>query len=471
MSNSGLVTYKHIVKNKDKGRGGNSIQKIFVHHMAGQLTVKQCGSVFDKRPASAHYGVQGNNIGLYVNESDTAWHCGNYKWNQRSIGIELSNDGGAKTGWHVADSTIETAIRLIADICKRNGIKKLNYTGDMSGNLCQHRWVASTACPGSYLAKQFKRIETGVNAILEVSDEEFKKAHAFTIKAQNFMGTSADGYISGQDADLAKYFDYLVPVVESWDCSGSDFVKALQKWLKVDEDGTLGKVTNTALQKKVGADPDGYWGKLTTEAFNAYIDKYGTVSNAIAATDAVLNNTTPNSSIVDRMNAYARRIANDNNFHYVKWKDKVQATHECPICKNHKKGKYYGWNCIGFAWSIWRHGSGLKNKCNNHVISNAIAEKIANAKTDAKALEIARKYVGINDIKVIRNKGKNIPKSKWQAGDICLQFSGSKYKHTFYYMGDGKICDCSNYSDDAKDIKVRKYTNYSARVIIRYVGK
>ena len=78
MSNSSLVTYKHITSHKTKGRGGHKIEKIFVHHMAANLTVKQCGSVFDNRQASAHYGVNGSAIGQYVDESDTAWHCGNF---------------------------------------------------------------------------------------------------------------------------------------------------------------------------------------------------------------------------------------------------------------------------------------------------------------------------------------------------------------------------------------------------------
>ena len=131
MSNSGLVTYKKIVANKTTGRGGKKIDKIFLHHMAGNLTVKQCGNVFATRAASAHYGINGSQIGQFVDEKDTAWHCGNFAYNQRSIGIELANDGGASASWHVSDKTIATAIKLIADICKRNGIKKLNFTGDV----------------------------------------------------------------------------------------------------------------------------------------------------------------------------------------------------------------------------------------------------------------------------------------------------------------------------------------------------
>jgi hypothetical protein len=166
MSNSPLVTYKHLVTNSSYRRGGTKIDKIFVHHMAGNLTVKQCGHVFDTRQASAHYGINGTAIGQYVDEADTAWHCGNSKYNKRSIGIELANDGGASTHWHVSSTTIKTAIKLIADICKRNGITKLIYTGNLSGNLCMHQWVASTACPGPYLKTQFSYIAEEVNKLL-----------------------------------------------------------------------------------------------------------------------------------------------------------------------------------------------------------------------------------------------------------------------------------------------------------------
>ena len=176
MSQSSLATVhiwtNHIGYSPDgsHGRGGKKIDKIFVHHMAGILTAEQCGNVFKTRPASAHYGVDKNaRIGQYVKEEDTAWHCANKAYNQRSIGIELSNDGGASTNWHVSDKVIAKAIDLIVDICRRNGIKKLNYTGDLSGNLCMHRWTASTSCPGGYLAGKFKYIAEQVNKKLAAS--------------------------------------------------------------------------------------------------------------------------------------------------------------------------------------------------------------------------------------------------------------------------------------------------------------
>ncbi len=198
MSRSALTTYVSITKHKSAGRGSKKIDKIFVHHMAGNLTVQQCGSVFHSAQASAHYGVNGKNIGCYVDEKDTAWHCGNFSYNQRSIGIELANDRGASGNWHVSDKTIETAIALIADICKRNGIKKLNYTGDLSGNLCMHCWVSSTACPGPYLKKKFSYIAKEVNKILTgdsvpflvrvtISDLYIRKGAGTNYKAKGFI--------------------------------------------------------------------------------------------------------------------------------------------------------------------------------------------------------------------------------------------------------------------------------------------
>ena len=174
---------------------------------------------------------------------------------------------------------------------------------------------------------------------------------------------------------------------------------------------------------------------------------------------------------VDKANAWAKKIAGEK-YHYVTWKSDVTATHTCPICKGRKYDNYFGWNCIGFAFAIWHHGGGIPCNCNCHVISNQVGEQIANAKTDAEALKIAQDHIGIKDIKVIRNGGKDVPKSQWKAGDIGLMFSGKTYKHTFYIMGNGKIADSSGRGGDgSNDIAIRNDGNYTARVIIRYMGK
>ena len=171
----------------------------------------------------------------------------------------------------------------------------------------------------------------------------------------------------------------------------------------------------------------------------------------------------------DNADAWAKKISG-GKYHYVKWNSKDKKTQTCPICTGRKYDDHFGWNCIGYAWAIWRHGAGLKNACNCGVISNDVAEKVLKASSDAKALEMVQKRCGLKDIKVIRNKN-GIPKKSWKAGDICMQFNGNKYVHTFYYLGDSKVSDAGNYKDTAKQIAVRNYKNYTCKIIVRYAGK
>ena len=176
---------------------------------------------------------------------------------------------------------------------------------------------------------------------------------------------------------------------------------------------------------------------------------------------------------VDKANAWAKKIAADNSFHYVKWKSKDAKTHQCPICHNAPKGPYHGWNCIGFAFACWHHGGGLPCKCSDGVIANEIWNKILNAKTDAEALELARSHVGLKDLKVIRNKN-GIPKSQWKAGDILGAFKSGKYYHTMYYMGNGQIAESTGSSGKVPvndQIRIKSYSKKSACVIVRYTGK
>ena len=169
----------------------------------------------------------------------------------------------------------------------------------------------------------------------------------------------------------------------------------------------------------------------------------------------------------DKAVAWAKATAKDESWHYVRY-DSGKKAHECPICHNHPKGKYHGWNCIGWSYACWHHGGKLKNKCNNHVIDNATANRIL-AASAADALKIAKKHIGLDDIKVIRNSKKVVPQSQMKAGDIGLHFNGNTYTHTFFYIGNGKMIDCNSSGSDANNIKQRKAC--SAKVVIRYTGK
>ena len=68
MSNSALVKHTNISPNKTSPRN-NSIQKITIHHMAGNLSVESCGQVFQNSSAGASsnngVGTDGR-VGMYV---------------------------------------------------------------------------------------------------------------------------------------------------------------------------------------------------------------------------------------------------------------------------------------------------------------------------------------------------------------------------------------------------------------------
>ena len=164
MSNSSLVSYTKLSPNCDHPRN-HAIDKITIHHMAGDLSVETCGNLFAKPSyeASSNYGIGSDGrVGLYVDEGDRAWASASPSNDNRAVNIEVANDA---TGgdWPVSDAAYRKLIDLCVDICQRNGIKALNYTGGADGNLTEHRMFTATACPGPYLHERMGRIAAEQN--------------------------------------------------------------------------------------------------------------------------------------------------------------------------------------------------------------------------------------------------------------------------------------------------------------------
>lgn len=172
MSNSQLISYTKLSPNCNKPRN-KPIMKITPHHMAGNLSVESCGAMFASsgRNASSNYGIGSDGrIALYVNESDRAWTSSSAANDHQAVTIEVANDGGAPD-WHVSDKALASLVNLCVDICERNNIPRLNFTGDANGNLTQHNYFAATGCPGPYLKSKFPYIETEVNKRLQKVEE------------------------------------------------------------------------------------------------------------------------------------------------------------------------------------------------------------------------------------------------------------------------------------------------------------
>ena len=163
MSNSSLVSYTKISPNSSARAG--KISKITPHHMAGNLSVETCGEIFSRpsRQASANYGIGSDGrIALYVDESRRSWASSNAANDQRAVTIEVANSsrGG---DWPVSAAAWNSLVTLCVDICRRNGIARLDWTGDASGSLTTHDMFAATACPGPYLKARMPLLAKAVN--------------------------------------------------------------------------------------------------------------------------------------------------------------------------------------------------------------------------------------------------------------------------------------------------------------------
>ena len=167
MSNSSLAEKFIKATHFSKGRSGRKIETITIHHMAGVLTCEQCGRIFQgNRQASAHYGVGSDGrIAQYVDEADTAWSNSNWDSNCKSITIETSNSsvGG---NWPISDKVINSLIRLVADVSKRN-----NITLVKGKTVVWHQMYTATTCPGEYLLSKMDYIIEEANKINSIQEK------------------------------------------------------------------------------------------------------------------------------------------------------------------------------------------------------------------------------------------------------------------------------------------------------------
>lgn len=179
MSNSKLISYTLLSLHHYNGRT-HTIDTITIHCMAGDLTVEQCGNVFQNREASSNYGIGSDGrIAMYVEECNGSWCSSNKSNDMRAVTIEVANDGGESTGWHVSEKAMQALIELCTDICTRNGIDSLKWQADKSiigqidkQNMTVHRWFANKACPGKYLYSKHFYIAEEVNKRLHPVEEK-----------------------------------------------------------------------------------------------------------------------------------------------------------------------------------------------------------------------------------------------------------------------------------------------------------
>lgn len=250
-------------------------------------------------------------------------------------------------------------------------------------------------------------------------------------------------------------------------------VKAVQTFLnwcigsKLSVDGNCGKNTVAAIkkyQKQYNLKQDGVFGEASRKKAQTIVKQHQEAVKPIPKPAPAKKVETKQ----DKMLAWAKKIAADNSYHYVFYSSGKLA-HECPICHKHAKGKYHGWNCIGYAWGSWHHGAELKSRCSCDVINNAQYEKMLRVSKES-ALKLAQERIKLKDIKLIRGKN-GIPLEKLKPGDVIAYFNGSKYVHTALYIGNGKIADCTSGRKDQIKYGAKSYSSMTIKLAFRYTGK
>ncbi len=121
--------------------GNYGVEALFPHWTAGSFDASVSTLQDPNRQASAHYVIEGTDVAQLVDESDSAWHCGNYYYNMRAIAYELVGWPGNPPSYE----TLDTCARMMAQASR-------DYFGGaplvLGENVMLHRWVYATSCPG-----------------------------------------------------------------------------------------------------------------------------------------------------------------------------------------------------------------------------------------------------------------------------------------------------------------------------------
>ena len=180
MSNSTLVSYTNL-SNKHSGLRKEKIDRITPHCVVGQWSAKKIADYFKTidRDASCNYGIgKDGDVCLVVEENYRSWCSSSNANDQRAVTIECASD--TRAPYKMNDKVYNTLVDLCADICRRNGKKKLLWFNDKNKSLnyvpkedemvlTVHRWFSNKSCPGDWL---FDKLGDLAKKVTDALDEE-----------------------------------------------------------------------------------------------------------------------------------------------------------------------------------------------------------------------------------------------------------------------------------------------------------
>lgn len=210
MGNSPLVNYTRLSP-CSSGERTHPIDTVTIHCVVGQASVEALGSLFATpgKAASSNYGIGSDGrIGMYVPEDCVSWCSSNQENDKRAVTIEVASDNFHP--YAVNDAAYNALICLLADICKRNGIKRLVWSEKKEDrvqhrngcNMTVHRDYANKACPGDWLYSRHGQIASEVNKMLE--EEEDMTGEVIYQKLIAYLASLQESEWSVKEGHFAK---------------------------------------------------------------------------------------------------------------------------------------------------------------------------------------------------------------------------------------------------------------------------
>lgn len=209
------------VRNFSPGRywGGKNqrISLITLHQVWGHMSGQALADYFNKGDdASSNYNIgDDGKIYLFVDEANRSWCSSSRENDYRAVTVEIaSNTTGVN---YIYDEALGSAVRLCADICKRNGIskmywypnlvphirpttdeqkrenedtlvKKVNSLKDNEGMFTVHEWFFNKDCPGAYIKSKLDWIVSEVNKLIKDDTPKKMKSSDFVKYVKAYVG-------------------------------------------------------------------------------------------------------------------------------------------------------------------------------------------------------------------------------------------------------------------------------------------
>jgi gas vesicle protein len=219
-------------RNYKFGRDGRNVEFIVIHTYGGGGVSLYNWFQNNQVQVSAHYAVRKDGIiEQYVEESNTAYHAGNWEYNLKSIGIEHQDDNN----WNDAIRTnelYEASAQLIADIFRRYnwGIQEWDR------RIVLHRTIPGVRaeCPGGL---NIERLRLRVSELLEPQwKKQFvRQDRRYITECITYLYNHQTGEKVAQFPENSEIITHYVNHSNEWVMTEYSYLKNVPNGFKVSE--------------------------------------------------------------------------------------------------------------------------------------------------------------------------------------------------------------------------------------------